>query len=169
MKKKTIALLAGIVLLLLAALLLGQARRSKIPSYQEQANEMLERIDNAVASLEGDWEKQVVTKVISLTYSNPEDDSTIIQHICQSTYYEADPEETEGVNLPALSSIPELESAENGRPCKVNQWDALLFEKETRSYLCFTISPECTIVFEYSPDKVEEWEIFKMAESIPST
>lgn len=169
MKKKTIALLAGAAALLLLIMFIGQARKPKEPSFREQAEEFLDRMDNAVASLEGDWKKQVVTKVSTLTYSNPSDNSTIIQHICQSTYYKADPEEIKGVNQLALSSIPELESAEDGRPCKVNELDALLFEKENRSYLCFTLSPEYTIVLEYSPDKVEEWEIFKMAESIPST
>lgn len=165
MKKRTIVLLAGAAALLLLVLFIGQARKPKEPSVQEQAEEMLARMDNAVAALEGDWKKQTVTKVSTLTYSNPEDDSTIIQYTCQSTYYDADPEEIEGVNLPALSSIQALEWAEDGRPCKVNELDALLFEKEARSYLCFTLSPEYTIVLEYSPDKVEEWEIFKMAES----
>lgn len=169
MKKKTIALLAGAAVLLLAALFAGQAKKPQTPSYEEQAYEMLDRVNNAITSLNEDWKRQIVTKVVSITYRSREDDSTIIQHICQSAYDEADPEEIEGVNLLALAAIQELQPVENGRPCKVNQLDALLFEKETRSYLCFTISPECTIVFEYSPDKVEEREIFEIAESIPST
>ena len=49
----------------------------------------------------------------------------------------------------------------------VNEYDALLCEIGDRSYLCWTLTPETTCIIEYSANTVNEFDILRMAESVP--
>ena len=55
---------------------------------------------------------------------------------------------------------------EESRDCTVGHWPALLCQREGRSYLCWTISPEYSCIIEYDAEAVEEEDIFRMAESV---
>lgn len=49
---------------------------------------------------------------------------------------------------------------------KIQEWDAALYKKEDKAYLCWTYSPEVTYVLEYNPNLIEDAEIIKTAESV---
>ena len=41
-----------------------------------------------------------------------------------------------------------------------------LYKKDDTAYLCFTYDPEVTYVLEYTPSKMSDANIIKMAESV---
>lgn len=161
MKKKKIllvALAAAVCLLLLRSLF------PQKPSPREELYERLEQVERAVEQLEGGLEKKSVTEVIPITYTDGAG-SSIIHYICKTTYYGAPPEE--GLNRKALAGVVDPEKADESRACQVNGGEAVLYTVGERAYLCWTAAPEYTYVLEYSPEKVPEEDIFRMAESIP--
>ena len=91
--------------------------------------------------------------------------NAINYHILKTTYYEADPNEVQGLNVDALGVLFNPESAKNCTKMKIKDWDAALYEFEDLSYLCWTDTPEASYVLEYNPDAVPDEEIIKMAES----
>ena len=47
----------------------------------------------------------------------------------------------------------------------IQDWHGALYKKDDTVYLCWTYSPEVTYVLEYTPSKMPDSEIIKMAES----
>ena len=47
----------------------------------------------------------------------------------------------------------------------IQDWPGALYNKDDTAFLCWTYSPEVTYVLEYTPSKIDDSEIIKMAES----
>ena len=47
----------------------------------------------------------------------------------------------------------------------IQDWYGALYKKDDTAYLCWTYDPEVTYVLEYTPSKMPDSEIIKMAES----
>lgn len=47
----------------------------------------------------------------------------------------------------------------------IQDWPGALYKKDDTAFLCWTYSPEVTYVLEYTPSKIDDSEIIKMAES----
>ena len=161
MKKKiTIALIA--VFLMLGAVFAISAFAKDDVTPQEMAS----RIENAIQEVLGDeYKKQTETVVAgTLKYADKEGNA-INYHILKTTYYEADPNEVQGLNVTALGVLFDPDRAISCKEMKIKDWDAALYEFDEHSYLCWTDTPEISYVLEYSPEAVPDEEIVKMAES----
>ena len=162
MKKKiTIAIIA-------AFLILGVVFATGALAKEEDVTprEMASRIENAIKEVLGDdYKKQTETVVAGTLKYSDKDGNTINYHILKTTYYEADPNEVEGLNVDALGVLFNPESANSCKEMKIKDWDAALYEFDELSYLCWTDTPEASYVLEYNPDVIPDEEILKMAES----
>ena len=47
----------------------------------------------------------------------------------------------------------------------IQDWHGALYKKDDTAYLCWTVDPEVSYVLEYTPSKMPDSEIIKMAES----
>ena len=112
-------------------------------------------------------EKQTVTTVSDLVYSDNEG-NTIVYHVCTTTYYEADATEQIGLNTEAITAVINPKEAEGRRECTVSGLPAAIYQKDGRSYLCWTIMPELSCVIEYDPTVQNEYDMLRMAESVPA-
>ena len=88
-------------------------------------------------------------------------------YCCQTAYLSNGSGEHTGLDMDAIGMVIDPELIENKQECKVNEYDAFLYELGDRSYLCWTLSPEISCVIEYSPEAISEDSIFQMAESVP--
>ena len=161
MKRKTWLIVAAICILLVLAVSIVKANR---PSPQEEMMDMLNRLENALGD---EWKKQTVTKVFDLVYSDDKG-NTIVYHVCTTTYYEADSAKQTGLNTDVISAVISPDEAESYRECTVSDLPAVIYQKDGRAYLCWTIIPELSCVLEYDPSKQSKEDILRMAESVPA-
>lgn len=131
----------------------------------ETRNPVEEALEKFEAALGDEWTKKSETRVLPFTLKDA-DGETIVYYVIVTTHYDDVPEMA-GLD-PALNEIIDPDTAESSRTCKVCDLDAILYEKDGRAFLCWTVSAECSLAIEYSPDKVSESDIFRMAESIPA-
>lgn len=125
---------------------------------------MIERIETA---LDGAYEKQAITVLASTTtYASKDGSNDINYRVLWTSYYEKDPREVTGLNIDALKALFPVDSMESCQELKIKDWDAAFYKKGESAYLCWTCSPELTLVLEYNPELVEDSEIIKMAESV---
>lgn len=161
MKSKTWLIVAAICILLVMAGAIVLANR---PTPEDEMMDMLSRVENALGD---EWEKQTVTKVSDLLYSDNEG-NTIIYHVCITTYYEADSTKQTGFNTEAIAAVISPDEAESYRECTVSDLPAVIYQKDGRAYLCWTIIPELSCVIEYDPAVQSEEDMLRMAESVPA-
>ena len=160
MKKKTCFIAAiGIVCVLFFTIMFANR-----PIPQDEMIAMLEQVENALGE---EWEKQTVTKVSDLVYSDNQGND-IIYHICTTTYFEADINEQSVLNTSAISAVIDPDEAESCRECTVGGLPAAIYQKDGQAYLCWTIRPELSCIIEYDPAVESEEDMFRMAESVPA-
>lgn len=160
MKKKKIAIVISVVLLLAAAVF-GIARINSEKDVTPQ--EMMLRLDEALGD---EYKRQTMTEVVAtLVYGDGTESHNINYHVLKTTYYEADPTKVTGLNIDALRVLFDPDLADSCQEMKIQDWDAALYETGERSYLCWTYSPEVSYVLEYNPDAIADEEIIKMAQS----
>ncbi|MBP3700594.1 MAG: hypothetical protein J6I64_01765 [Lachnospiraceae bacterium] len=118
---------------------------------------------------EDPWEKRFDTRVISQEYRD-ELGNSIVYYCCRTTYVEESQRngsaDHPNVDQRALEVVIDFDQASGHRDCKVGDWPAVLCEKDGRTYLCWTISPEYSCVIKYDAEAVAEEDIFRMAESV---
>ena len=82
------------------------------------------------------------------------------------TYYEGgDPESVTGLNTDAINVLFPVGYMDSCDEMMIQDWHGALYKKDDTVYLCWTYSPEVTYVLEYTPSKMPDSEIIKMAES----
>jgi len=170
MKKKVLLGIGTAIMLLV--LILGITRYMKIRNRQTDpnwqiANEIY-KIETALKEVDEDYECQSVSKVTPFTYTDSEG-NTIVYYCIQTAHLENESGEYTGLDMNAIGMVIDVTQIESRRECMVNEYDAFLYEIGERSYLCWTLTPEITCVIEYSANTVNESDIFRMAESIPSS
>lgn len=161
MKKKLWIIIAVVVVLLVLVAVIVSSNHS---APQDEMQDMLNRVEDALGE---EWNRQTVTEVSDLVYSDDEG-NTIIYYVCVTTYYEADPNEQNGLNTDAIAAVIDPDEAESCRECTVSDLSASIYQKDGRAYLCWTIIPELSCVIEYDPAVESEADIFCMAESVPA-
>ena len=87
------------------------------------------------------------------------------KHILKTTFYEGDPAEITGLHTEALGVLFPVDSMDSCEEMMIQDWYGALYKKDDTAYLCWTYSPEVTYVLEYTPSKIDDSEIIKMAES----
>lgn len=161
MKKKTWLIIAAICILLVLAVAIIFVNR---PTPQDEMMDILNRMENALGD---EWEKQSVTEVSNIAYSD-EEGNTIIYHVCVTKYYGVDAAKQTGLNTDAISAVISPDEAESWRECTVSDLPAAIYQKDGRAYLCWTIMPEFSCVIEYDPTAESEEDMLRMAESVPA-
>lgn len=159
MTKKQFGIAAIIMIGVLLLLFLTMDRKTV---KEDDANKMIERIENALGE---EYKKQSMTELAATIQYGDKEGHTINYYILKTTYYEADPTEVIGLNTDAISLIVNPETAESCIEMKIQDWDAALYKTDTLSYLCWTDTPEVSYILEYDPDAVADKEIVKMTES----
>ena len=161
MKKIIISALAGALCMFLVLLLIATLSEKKEPELT--ADEILERFENALGD---EYKKQTVSEVIAqLTYAHKDGGNPIYYYFVKTTYYEADPAEVTGLNTDAFRTVFNPDSAETAEEMMIQDWHGALYKKDDTAYLCWTVDPEVSYVLEYTPSKMSDSEIIKMAES----
>ena len=161
MKKKTWLIFLPVCILLVLTVSIIIANR---PTPQDEMMNMLNRVESALGD---EWKKQTVTEVSDLVYSDGEG-NTIIYYVCVTTYYEADATEQIGLNTDAISAVIPPNETESCRECTVSGLPAVIYQKDGRAYLCWTIIPKLSCVIEYDPAVESEEDMLRMAESVPA-
>lgn len=142
------------------------ADRTVDTAAHDELMEEAARVEEAAMSVLGDGlQKQTMTETVSVPLADTEG-NTIVYWVCKTTYYDA--AEPTGLNTGAIKSVIDPEKAESGRTCDVGGKPGAIYDKDGRSYLCWTISSEYSLVLEYTPGTVTEADMFKMAESVPA-
>ena len=131
---------------------------------QDKIMDMLNQVENALGD---EWEKQTVTEVSDLVYSDGEGNN-IIYHVCLTTYYGDEAAAQTGLNTDAISAVISPDEAESCRECTVSGLPAAIYQKDGQAYLCWTIMPELSCVIEYDPAAESEEDMLRMAESVPA-
>ena len=85
----------------------------------------------------------------------------------KTTYFEAsDPTAVTGLNTEALNVLFPVDMMDSCEEMMIQDWHGALYKKDDTAYLCFTCDPEVTYVLEYTPSKMSDANIIKMAESV---
>lgn len=103
----------------------------------------------------------------TMTYGHETDsENNIYYHILKTTYYEGgDPASVTGLNTDALQVLFPVEYMDSCEEMMIQDWHGALYKEDDTAYLCWTYDPEITYVLEYTPSKMPDSEILKMAES----
>lgn len=169
MSKKNILLIA-IALVIVAAGMIAAVVSHKEKEIDPE--ELLERFEKAAEEVLGEDVQRVsqTELVATLTYSHETDkDNNIYYRVLKTTYYEAgNPESVTGLNTEALNALFPVDMMDSCEEMMIQDWHGALYKKDDTAYLCFTYDPEVTYVLEYTPSKMSDADIIKMAESVES-
>ena len=167
MSKKNILLIA-IALVIVAAGMIAAVVSHKEKEIDPE--ELLERFEKAAEEVLGEDIQRVsqTELVATLTYSHETDkDNNIYYRVLKTTYFEAgDPESVTGLNTEALNALFPVDMMDSCEEMMIQDWHGALYKKDDTAYLCFTYDPEVTYVLEYTPSKMSDADIIKMAESV---
>ena len=168
MRKKHAAVMVASIFALLILLVLFVSRfyKEQEPTPQEQAYEIMERIEGALEEMDKGWEKKSSTEILPFDLKY-EGGQIITYYVCTTTFYEEEPLAADGLSS-ALKGVIDPESAEKSTECKVSGLDAMRYEKDGRAFLCWTVSPEISLAIEYGIGEFTDKEILEMAESVPA-
>lgn len=98
--------------------------------------------------------------------SETDEENSVYYRILKTTYYESgDPSLVTGLHTEALNLLFPVDGMDTCEEMMINDWYGALYKKDDKAYLCWTYSPEVTYILEYTPSKMPDSEILKMAES----
>ena len=164
-RKKTFFIFLAIAVVVVGAIFALAYQKEK----EMNPEEFLERFENAAEEVLGEDIQQVskTELVATLTYGHETDkDNNIYYRILKTTYGEAgDPSSVTGLNTDALNVLFPVDMMDSCEEMMIQDWYGALYKKDDTAYLCWTYDPEVTYVLEYTPSKMIDSEIIKMAES----
>ena len=166
MNKKKILLIVFTVVIVAVGIVIAVVLQKEKEMNPE---EFLERFEQAAEEVLGEDIQQVskTELVATLTYGHETDkDNNIYYRILKTTYGEAgDPSAVTGLNTDALNALFPVDMMDSCEEMMIQDWHGALYKKDDIAYLCWTYDPEVTYVLEYTPSKMADSEIIKMAES----
>ena len=167
MSKKKILLIA-VALVIVAVGIIAAVVSQKEKKMDPE--EILQRFEKAAEEVLGEDVQRVsqTELVATLTYSHETDkDNNIYYRVLKTTYFEAgDPTAVTGLNTEALNVLFPVDMMDSCEEMMIQDWHGALYKKDDTAYLCFTCDPEVTYVLEYTPSKMSDADIIKMAESV---
>lgn len=166
MNKKKILLIALVIALVIAGVIFAVVfQKEKEPDPEE----FLERFEQAAEEVLGEDVQQVSKTELAatITYGSETDkDNNIYYRILKTTYGESgDPSSVTGLNTEAISLLFPVDMMDSCEEMMIQDWHGALYKKDDTAYLCWTVDPEVSYVLEYTPSKMPDSEIIKMAES----
>lgn len=164
-KKKILLIVLAIVVVAAGVIFAIISQKEK----EMNPEEFLERFEQAAEEVLGEDIQQVsqTELVATLTYGHETDkDNNIYYRILKTTYGEAgDPSSVTGLNTDALNVLFPVDMMDSCKEMMIQDWHGALYKKDDTAYLCWTVDPEVSYVLEYTPSKMSDSEIIKMAES----
>ena len=163
-KKKILLIVVAIVVAVgIVVAVVSQKEKEMVPK------EFLERFEQAAEEVLGEDIQQVskTELVATLTYGHETDkDNNIYYRILKTTYGEAgDPSSVTGLNTDALNVLFSVDYMDSCEEMMIQDWHGALYKKDDTAYLCWTVDPGVTYVLEYTPSKMPDSEVLKMAKS----
>ena len=166
MKKKKILLIVFAIIVVAVGIVVAVVSQKK---KEMDPEEFLKRFEQAAEEVLGEDVQQVSKTELAatLTYGHETDkDNSIYYRILKTTYGEAgDPDAVTGLNTDALNVLFPVDMMDSCEEMMIQDWHAALYKKDDTAYLCWTCNPEVTYVLEYTPSKLSDAEIIKMANS----
>ena len=163
-KKKIALIILSVVIVSVGIIVAVRIQKEKEMDF----GEFSERFEQAAEEVLGEDVKKISKTELAatLTYGDKTDeDNNIYYHILKTTFYEGDPAEITGLHTEALGVLFPGDSMDSCEEMMIQDWYGALYKKDDTAYLCWTYSPEVTYVLEYTPSKIDDSEIIKMAES----
>lgn len=163
-KKKIALIILSVVIVSVGIIVAVRIQKEKEMDF----GEFSERLEQAAEEVLGEDVKKISKTELAatLTYGDKTDeDNNIYYHILKTTFYEGDPAEITGLHTEALGVLFPVDSMDSCEEMMIQDWYGALYKKDDTAYLCWTYSPEVTYVLEYTPSKIDDSEIIKMAES----
>ena len=164
-RKKTFFIVLVIAVVAVGAIFALTSQKEK----EMNPEEFLERFEKAAEEVLGEDIQQVskTELVATLTYGHETDkDNNIYYRILKTTYGEAgDSSSVTRLNIDALNVLFPVDMMDSCEEMMIQDWYGALYKKDDTAYLCWTCNPEVTYVLEYTPSKMPDSEIIKMAES----
>ena len=163
-KKKIALIILSVVIVSVGIIVAVRIQKEKEMDF----GEFSERFEQAAEEVLGEDVKKISKTELAatLTYGDKTDeDNNIYYHILKTTFYEGDPAEITGLHTEALGVLFPVDSMDSCEEMIIQDWYGALYKKDDTAYLCWTYSPEVTYVLEYTPSKIDDSEIIKMAES----
>lgn len=164
-KKKRIAILFAVILVVAVGIIIAVTSHQK---KEMDFDEFADRFEKSAEEVLGEDVKKVTKTELAatLTYGDQTDkDRTIYYRILKTTFYDGDPAEITGLHTEALGVLFPVDSMDSCEEMMIKDWYGALYKKDDKAFLCWTYSPEITYVLEYDPNKIDDSEIIKMAES----
>ena len=163
-KKKIALIILSVVIVSVGIIVAVRIQKEKEMDF----GEFSERFEQAAEEVLGEDVKKISKTELAatLTYGyKTDEDNNIYYHILKTTFYEGDPAEITGLHTEALGVLFPVDSMDSCEEMMIQDWYGALYKKDDTAYLCWTYSPEVTYVLEYTPSKIDDSEIIKMAES----
>ena len=163
-KKKIALIILSVVIVSVGIIVAVRIQKEKEMDF----GEFSERFEQAAEEVLGEDVKKVSKTELAatLTYGDQNDkDNNIYYRILKTTFYEGDPEEITELHTEALEVLFPVDSMDSCEEMMIQDWPGALYKKDDTAFLCWTYSPEVTYVLEYTPSKIDDSEIIKMAES----
>ena len=163
-KKKIALIILSVVIVSVGIIVAVRIQKEKEMDF----GEFSERFEQAAEEVLGEDVKKISKTELAatLTYGDKTDeDNNIYYHILKTTFYEGDPAEITGLHTEALGVLFPVDSMDSCEEMMIQDWYGALYKEDDTAYLCWTYSPEVTYVLEYTPSKIDDSEIIKMAES----
>ena len=164
-KKKILHIVFAVIIVAvgIAAAVVSQKEKEMNPE------EFLERFEQAAEEVLGEDVQQVSKTELAatITYRSENDkDNNIYYRILKTTYGEAgDPSSVTELNTDALNALFPVDMMDSCEEMMIQEWHGALYKKDDTAYLCWTYDSEVTYVLEYTPSKMPDSEVLKMAES----
>ena len=163
-KKKIALIILSVVIVSVGIIVAVRIQKEKEMDF----GEFSERFEQAAEEVLGEDVKKISKTELAatLTYGDKTDeDNNIYYHILKTTFYEGDPAEITGLHTEALGVLFPVDSMDSCEEIMIQDWYGALYKKDDTADLGWTDSPEVTYVLEYTPSKIDDSEIIKMAES----
>ena len=163
MGKKKYLLIIYVVVIVVVAFTMISRKEMEL----EEALERFERVVGEVLS--EDFQRVSKTEIIATIIYGHDTDKTnnIYYRILKTTYSKGErPSSITGVNTDALIALFAIDTVDSCEEVLIQDWYGALYKKDDIAYLCWTCDSETTYVLEYTPSKISDSEIIKMAESV---
>ena len=164
-KKKILLIVVAIVVVAVGIIVAVVSQKEK----EMDPEKFLERFEQAAEEVLGEDVQQVskTELVATLTYGHETDkDNNLYYIILKTTYGEAgDPSSVTSLNTDALNVLFPVDLMDSCEEMMIQDWHGALYKKGDTAYLCWTYDSEVTYVLEYTPSKMPDSEVIKMAES----
>lgn len=168
MNKKKILLIVFAIIIVAVGIV-----TAVVPQKEKEMDpqEFPERFEQVAEEVLGEDIQQIskTELVATLTFGH-ETDNKIYYIILKTTYGEAgDPSSVTGLNTDALNVLFPVDMMDSCEEMMIQNWHGALYKKDDTAFLCWTVDPEVSYVLEYTPSKMLDSEIIKMAESATPT